>query len=269
MQKIAGFSNEKIIDRLLNNKSKKNYWNYITELRKRKDKSVYQKAILFTQSKNNKEIITGVNILAQFGSPRLYQKQTLSVYGNLLQSQKDKQVLSSILYAIGHNNEKLTVKQINQACRFASHKSALVRHSVVFALGGIEHPQAIGVLIELSKDKDPEVRDWATFSLGSRIETDNEPIRQALWEGVTDKDKNTRYEAIFGLAARKDKGIKEVLKKELARANNSSSQILEAIEVYRDPDFIPLVKEKIKTVKPGKGDIKTWLQSTLATLQEV
>lgn len=118
--KITSFSTSEIFRRLLNNKSKTNYWRYIMELRKRKSSEIYNSAIELTKSSDKKEKIIGINILAQFGNPRIHKNQTLRIYFNLLKEENDIYVVSSILYAIGHNNQKLTENQIDFICHYDS-----------------------------------------------------------------------------------------------------------------------------------------------------
>lgn len=268
MQKIPTFSNDEIFYRLFTNKSKTNYWKYISELRKRKSTEIYQKVTELTKSKNENEKVIGINVLAQFGYPRKHKAKTLKTYFNLLKTESSIKIVSSILYGIGHNNETLTDKQIETICNFKSSKSATIRYSLTFALSGIENQTAINTLILLSKDKDSDIRDWATFGIGSQTELDNQEIRQALWERISDSDKDTRDEAIAGLAKRKDPRIKEVLKTELDRADNLSSLTLEAIEELDDKDFIKLIEQKIFKNKAEQIIPEDWLQSTVEKLKE-
>ncbi|MNK92940.1 putative lyase [compost metagenome] len=266
--KITSFSTPEIFRRLLNNKSKTNYWRYIMELRKRKSAEIYNRAIELTKSSDKKEKIIGINILAQFGNPRIHKNQTLKIYFNLLKEEDDIYVVSSILYAIGHNNEKLTENQIEFICHYDSSKSSTVRHSLTFAVSGIENKNAIHTMIKLSKDRDPEVRDWATFAIAALISNDNDAIREALWERVMDSDKKIQNEAIFGLATRKDARIKEVLKKELETVDFNSSYTLEAIEVFNDKEFITLLEDKIIKNKIEQVIPEDWLISTLDHLRK-
>jgi HEAT repeat protein len=266
---LTNYSNEKIFDRLLNNKSNDNYWNYISELRKRKSKDIFQKSILLTNSEIPKERIIGIDILAQFGYPRLYKKIILKKFFQLLKNETDKYAISSLFYGIGHNNENLTDKQIQLICSFKKHKSSRIRYSLAFALLTKEEPIAIQTLIELSKDRDYEIRDWATFGLGSQIEIDNDEIRNALWKRINDKYEAPRFEAIFGLAKRKDEKIKEILKTELERIDEFGSLILEAIEELNDKEFILLIEKQIEENRKLKKIEQSWLVDTLENLKKI
>jgi hypothetical protein len=267
MNKISTFSTDEIFTRLFKSKSSSSYWNYIRELRKRKTNDIYQKAIQLTNSIDNHEKVIGINILAQFGYSKKKKSQILNIYFNLLKSESNIKIISSILYGIGHNNKNLTEKQIGLICCFHSSKSATIRYSLTFALSGIENKNAISTLIKLSKDKDADIRDWATFGIGSQIKTDNIEIRETLWERVTDTDKNTRDEAIAGLAIRKDQRVKEILKKELETANDLSSLMLEAIENFDDKEFINLIELKIHKNKTEHLINEDWLSATLTKLK--
>lgn len=268
MNKLTNYKTEKIFARLLKNKSKKNYWNYVSELRKRKSEEIFKKSVLFTKSDSLKERILGVNILAQFGFPRLHKKEIINILFKLLKEETDKGILSSILYGISHNNEKLNIKQIDLLCSFKTHKSVIVRHSLVSALCTVEKEKAIDTLIELSKDKDSDIRDWATFGLGSQLETDNDKIRTALWNRVSDKEEGAKFEAISGLAQRKDKRIKEVLKTELENIDEYGSLILESIEYFEDKSFIQLIEKQIEKNKKSKKVNEDWLLNTLKKLKQ-
>lgn len=254
--------------RLLTNKSNNNYWNYVTELRKRRTAAIFEKSLLLIQSNSAKERELGVDILAQFGLPRVHQKQIVSAFVELLRVETNKQVLSATLSGIGHNNDNLTKEQLDLVCSFEAHRSKIVRRSVVAALLTIDTHQAIDTLIELSKDKDTAIRDWATFGLGTQIDADTKKIRTALWNRVTDQDENTKLEAIVGLAQRKDNKIKEVLKIELQNIEECSNLILEAIGKLGDSSFIEPIEALLKKNKTTPAIDKHLLLVTLNELKQ-
>jgi HEAT repeat protein len=59
-------------------------------------------------------------------------------------------------------------------------------------------------LIPLTRDTSSEVRSWATFGIGTMIDLDLPEIRQALTDRLDDTDRETRSEAVVGLANRGD-----------------------------------------------------------------
>lgn len=248
MKKITNYSNKEIFSRLLNNKSKANYWNYISELRKRKTEDIFEKSISLTKSENINEKKIGINVLAQFGFPRKHKSRILKTFFNLLKTEKDKNVISLIFYGIGHNNEKLTEKQIEQICAFKNHKSINVKFSLISAILSIEQNLAVETLIELSNDKNSEIRDWATFGIGTQIDVNNENIEKALWNRINDKDIDTKNEAIVGLAKRNVIGINKIIKTEII-GNEFNTLIFEAIEYTKDKELLNLVKKNFEINK--------------------
>ena len=263
------WTSEKIFTRLLNNKTQQTFWDNISELRKRPNKEVYNKAFKLAKSESEKEKIIGIYVLAQLGfAPRYQQDKTVDLYFKLLENEKSPKVISAILSSISHNNENLNTKQISKLIEFKTHKFVNVRFELALALSCLENKDAIKTLIELSNDKDSDTRNWATFGIGTQLDNDSKEIRTALWDRVKDKDKITRFEAISGLAKRKDKKIKDILKIELGRIDENGSLILESIELFNDKDFIPLLEKKIIENKKSKRVNEDWLSETLNKLNK-
>ncbi len=180
----------------------------------------------------------GANILGQLGVPeRTYPKECLSILLGMLGDEKEVDVLSAILIALGHLGQP---EAIEPACRFCKHPDAEVRLGVVFALTGQENQAAIDVLIGLSRDKDAHVRDWATFALGQQIDLDTSAIREALVARLDDADYDTRCEAIVGLAERGDRRVIPIISRELA-SDCIGSLVVEAAATIPDPQFYPLL----------------------------
>jgi HEAT repeat protein len=266
--KRKDWTDEKLFERLLTNRTKSTYWENISELRSRPNQYVFDRAVELIKTGNDKEKTIGIDVLAQLGfNPRFNQKETVKLYFDLVQKEQNEMVLIKILYGISHNNENLTKHQVSKIISFKDHKNAWVREALVNALCGIEHNIAIETLIFLSKDKMAYVRDWATFGLGTQIETDNDRIRKALWKQINDSSEAVRHEAIAGLAVRKDKGIKKVLIEELKKIDEFGSLILESIEEYNDSDFIELIEKQIEINKKSRQVNEEWLMDTLEVLK--
>ena len=80
-----------------------------------------------------------------------------------------------------------------------------MRYAVEFALGNFANDeQAIEHLMVLMADEDEDVRDWATFAVGTRSDVDTPEIRDALNERLNDPFWDAKLEGIMGLAKRRD-----------------------------------------------------------------
>lgn len=114
--------------------------------------------------------------------------------------------LVAVIDALGYAwDEKASLSVL----RFADHSNSSVRLAVAQnganGLDGPEGELAVSpVLIRLSRDSDDDVRDWATFNLGSILELDTVEVRNALADRLDDEHRDTRGEALVGLAYRGD-----------------------------------------------------------------
>lgn len=266
--KRKDWTDEKLFERLLTNRTKKTYWDNIRELRKRPNQYVFDRAVGLIKTNNDKEIIIGIDILAQLGfNPRFKQNEIIEICFSILDKEQTPKVLESILFAISHNNEILSKDHVLTLTKLKTHSFCIVRYGLVQALSGLEQKDAIETLIELSGDKDPDIRDWATFSLGTQIETNNDSITKVLWERMKDSSEMVRSEAIAGLAKRKDKRIKDTLIQELKNIDDNGSIILESIEEFEDFDFIELLEKQIELNKKTRQVNEKWLTDTLSKLK--
>ena len=107
------WTDDKLLSRLIDNKTEKTRWDNISALRKRPSQELFIKCVELTKSNNPKFRKIGIDILAQLGlPPRPFLQDTLKVYFELLDTETDPDVLMSLLCSIGHNNDKLDNKQI-------------------------------------------------------------------------------------------------------------------------------------------------------------
>jgi hypothetical protein len=113
--------------------------------------------------------------------------------------------MASIVAALGHVGDPNTLGVIFP---FSLHPTAEVRLAVAFAIATVSpqplEPEARTALIRLSQDRDAEVRDWATFGLGTLSDADGPDVRAALLARAEDANHEARAEALFGLAVRRD-----------------------------------------------------------------
>ncbi|WP_405377574.1 hypothetical protein [Nonlabens sp. Asnod3-A02] len=264
------WTSEKIFTRLLNNKTQKTYWENVSELRKRPNQDVYKKAYELAKSDIDNQKIIGLDILQQLGfHPRFNKKQTVELHFELLKEIQSDKVLKSIFHGIGHNNDELNEKQISKLVEFKTIKNTDIKHALISALSGLENSNAINTLIEFTEHKTSTIRNWATFGIGTLIESDNREIRNALWKRIDDTDFETKSEAIVGLANRKDEKIKGVIKSEL-KNGDYGTLLFEAILTLDDKDFLPLLIENLEIVKKDKNDIANgWVLALEGTISEL
>ena len=126
-----------------------------------------------------------------------FHAETIATLLKILEREQTPQVLNSIAVALGHRRDPQAIEPL---IHFKSHPDAFVRLGVVHGLRDHEHALAIQTLLDLSTDLDTDVRDWATFGLGSLIDVDTPAICAALLARLRDEDGDTRGEAMVGLA---------------------------------------------------------------------
>jgi HEAT repeat protein len=198
----------------------------------------------------------GAGILGQLGLPETtFHEESVSILVSMLDHEQEPCVLNSIAVALGHRAD---ARAIEPLVRLKNHPDEVVRFGIVCGLLTLDDERAINTLIELSTDVDSDVRDWATFGIGSMIETDTPEIRAALLARTIDEDADTSGEALVGLARRHDERAVDLLLKEL-EAGWNGSLLLEAATELADPRLYPsLVK-----LQEEWDEAKSWPYSML------
>jgi HEAT repeat protein len=122
-----------------------------------------------------------------------------------LGSEHDADALASVVAALGHTGDPSILDRV---IPYAGHAAAAVRLATAFSVATVAPKpvpiRALRALVRLSRDDDPEVRDWATFGLGTLRTEDGPEVRDALLARTEDPYRQTRAEALFGLAVRRD-----------------------------------------------------------------
>jgi hypothetical protein len=147
--------------------------------------------------------------------------------------------LASAVAALGHVGD---AGALGRVFPLAVNESAEVRLAVAFAVATMS-PQppareARAVLISLSRDANPEVRDWATFGLGTLSDADGPDVRAALLARAEDAYRETRAEALFGLAVRRDPRAVPHLIRALESLTVDGLEV-DAAAAFADPRLLP------------------------------
>lgn len=229
---------DELISAILSGPDEDLAWDAIGALHWRGTREVLDRAVQLCRSNCAVERRMGADILGQLGIPdRTFPESCLRPLLSMLESENDHDVLQATLVALSHLRMP---EAIVPASRFRQHPDPDVRHGVVLALTGHEEEQALGVLIELTRDSEAHVRDWATFALGSQVDLNTPELREALVERLSDEDDDTRAEAIVGLAQRGDRRVLPVLLKELA-SDSVGKLTVEAAAMMGDPSLYTLL----------------------------
>jgi HEAT repeat protein len=160
---------------------------------------------------------------------------------------------ASIVAALGHMGDPSVTERV---APFSRHHCAEVRLAVAFAVATVASdsdspaPEARAVLIRLSEDEESEVRDWATFGLGTLSAADGPDVRAALLARTEDANRNTRAEALFGLAVRHDpRAVPQLIR--ALQASQVGSLVVEAAAAAADPRLLPAL---LALQYSGEGD---------------
>lgn len=251
-------TNEELLRAALTEADEDLAWDAIAALHLRGSPDTFEAARQLCASEETNERRVGADILGQLGKTRddnAFHEESVTTLLGMLEHEQDPNVLNSIGVALGHRKDSRAIEPL---VRLKNHPDENVRYGAVFGLLTHEDERTINTLIELSTDSASDVRDWATFGIGSMIETDTPAIRAALMTRTTDKDADTRGEAMVGLARRHDERVVEVLLAEL-EAGWYGSLLFEAAEEIGDPRLYPALVE----LREGWGDDKSWPYSRL------
>jgi len=194
--------------------------------------------------------ILAADILAQvrFGDER-QEARAVALLLPALEREREPEVLACLIYAFGHTPDERAGPLL---LALQNHPSGNVRFALAYALPMYEGSATVSALIRLSSDPDEDVRDWATFGLGSQIERDTREIREALAARLSDPHEDVRAEAMIGLAKRNDARVAPALLQELqSHASEARDQwpllrdaIAEAVAAASrtsDPSWLPLL----------------------------
>lgn len=223
---------------------KRKSWDAIRELHKRASREVLDRAIKLCNSQNSLKRAVGVHILAQIGYGRKkFLRETVPVLIEKLQD-FDQKVVRAAAIGLGHRND---ARAIPHLVALKGSPNGYIRYCVVFGLCCHDDPVAIDALIELSRDRVRDVRDYATFGLAELTQLDTPKLRYALAARLKEKDAEIRGQALAGLAQRKDERAIKPLLHEL-RGKFYGTWAAEAAGAFANPVFLSPLKALRKRV---------------------
>jgi len=224
-------------------------WALVHELHSRTEQPVLEAALEWCSDDDPLLRSLAADVLGQLGAKdeHPFASESVEPLGVLL-GDADPTVVASSLVALGH----LRAGDLDAILAHAAHEEASVRESVAFALCGREEDGAVRTLCELSKDTTLEVRNWATFALGSQTELDRPELRLALVNRLEDDDHEVRGEAMVGLARRGDARATPAILAEL-QMDDVSVLAVEAASELPDRRYLPELEVLLETNPEDPG----------------
>ena len=198
----------------------------------------FRAGIQLLASNNPMERVVGADVLAQLGwRDRAFLDETVAALLSAL-SDQDVSVVQSAIFALGH---RASPRAIPALLPFVDHASTDLRYAVVHGLMPHDTPEVVEALAKLSGDTDPDVRNWATFALGSQLESDSHSLRKALRDRLADSDPEVRGEALVGLARRHDSSVATEVMREL-ESDSYGGWAIEAAGLLGDAMFLSALR---------------------------
>ena len=160
-----------------------------------------------------------------------------------------------IVMALGHGWTDVACRAVLSQ---AGHPATEVRLAVAQSLHFPDEPAlksaVVDALKQLCADSSGDVREWATFTLGSNADIDSTDIRSVLADRLDDPVAEVREEALKGLARRHDSRAVEAVRAGLG-SDQTGVATFEAAHLLADPSLFSLLVEW-STNRPDDEEIQ-------------
>ncbi|MFI7698849.1 ankyrin repeat domain-containing protein [Nonomuraea sp. NPDC049480] len=204
------------------------WWVVADTLRRRGDEGTYEALARLCVSEDAREREFGVDAIAQFGvteDDKPYLERTLPLLLKMVTTEGNPLVLRSVLSALGHQGDPRALPAILDVIRRPDHKRTMTDPIALADVLPPDHEEGLALLIEMTGDDNPDVREWATHGLAG-LEADTPRIREALAARLTDPNLTTVAEATHGLAVRGDDRAAQGAQRVLAESDDEYARDL-------------------------------------------
>ncbi|UKL05259.1 ankyrin repeat domain-containing protein [Streptomyces sp. NBU3104] len=200
------------------------------------------------EAADSPEALFAVEVLGRLGVGRLTPR-VVPLLRELAREAVDAQLLAAAVRGLGHHGDPGALPELYEA---AGHSSAEVREAAGRALFGLvpaDDARGVAVLVALSADAWPRVREWAVTALAA-LASDTGEVREALAARLADEDPATAAEAAAGLVrrgagARAEEALGLLLTTE-SEGSPVREKALETVEQLTDP----AVRRRLEGVLP-------------------
>lgn len=200
------------------------------------------------EAADSPEALFAVEVLGRLGVGRLTPR-VVPLLRELAREAVDAQLLAAVVRGLGHHGDPGALPELYEA---AGHSSAEVREAAGRALFGLvpaDDARGVAVLVALSADAWPRVREWAVTALAA-LASDTGEVHEALAARLADEDPATAAEAAAGLVrrgagARAEEALGLLLTTE-PEGSPVREKALETVEQLTDP----AVRRRLEGVLP-------------------
>ena len=224
------------------------YWDVVDVLQARADWETLEKIFEFSRGDApNRQLAASIlgrfsEVAPTFKPNPAFTAEIVTRLLEMLSGETEVKVVDSLAAALSHQEEE---PRIFEALRvLAQHPAVMVRWHVTLGLSKYQAPEAIGLVMQLMKDEDELVRDWATFGLGARSDLDSPALRDAFVARLNDSDAHTRAEALYALAERKDSRVVRAVLNEF-EVPEGTPKLFDLIEGTPDYRLLPALCEMV------------------------
>ncbi len=243
--RIRRWSTERLIRLALAHGTANRGWDAVAQLHRRGSPATLAHVEALLRSDGVRRRALGLDIAAQLRVPGPGGDDPGEPYAleatqaMLVAALEDRRpgVLQSAIAGLGHRPVEGTLATL---LAFVEHPDTRVRWALTHTLSERAEPEAVAALLHLATDRDDEVRDWATFSLGTLGDADGEAVRTRLWANAHDTSRDVRGEAVVGLARRGDPRAVDLLRERLVDGDCRVYELEAAEEMPRAELLAPL-----------------------------
>ena len=237
------------------------YWEPIRILHFRADDFVMATATKLLTSATTNDRVLAADILSQVScGNEARRSEAAELLLPVFERETHDRVQRAIAAAFGHISDTRAVPRLIELSR---HSDEAVRFACVLGLSGLHNHSAVAALIVLSADPNDDVRNWATFGLGSQTTLDTPELRDALVARLHEEDDEIRGEAFVGLAERGDPRVIPALLHELRSTpldvlrdwvliHDSASAIARVATQTGGKEWLPILK-KFQALEIGEA----------------
>lgn len=237
------------------------YWECICKLQRSASENVLDTCKLYSVDEDWAKRGVAVDICSEMGIRNesitgipAFPDERETILINIAQEEKDSRVIEALGYALSHFKVPGAIEFL---AIHKNHIDAEIRLAVAHGLCGYESEVAISSLLELMKDEDEDVRDWATFGIGTQIETDTDEIRDALYENLDVEYDGQYYEALNGLCERHDPRGMSLLK-EIIVKGPADVWILDIAYETKSNEMLPYLHNIPKDQLSDEKILRAW-----------